>query len=152
DRISRRGRASRAGFAPKDEYGEPRQSRPASALARRAALHRRLAFSESDLGRAQACRARAIRPTRFRRPACRAHCGGSTMTDTTVQNTEADAPAARPRAPVPATPRLAFSDGESASKWAKTLSFMPIGQAQQTMVGQLHALAAADFPGRERAK
>jgi len=74
------------------------------------------------------------------------------MSDTTVQNPEADAPAAPPRPPVAAAPRLVFSDGDSAGKWAKTLSFMPLGQAQHAMVGQLQALAAADFPPRERAK
>ena len=73
------------------------------------------------------------------------------MTDTTLQNAETVA-APPPRPAVIATPRLVFSDGDSAAKWAKTISFMPIGQAQQTMVGQLHALAVADFPARERAK
>jgi len=74
------------------------------------------------------------------------------MTDTTVQNVETEAPIAPPKPPVTATPRLLFSDGDAASKWAKTLSFMPISQAQQAMVGQLHALAAADLSARERAK
>ena len=77
------------------------------------------------------------------------------MTDTTVQNdatAEAEAPAVPPRPPVATTPRLAFADAESAGKWAKTLSFMPIAQAQAAMVGQLHALAAGDFSARERAK
>ena len=74
------------------------------------------------------------------------------MTDTTVQNVETAAPAAPSRPAVAPTPRLVFSDGESAAKWAKTLSFMPVGQAQQAMVGQLHALATADFSARERAK
>jgi cyclic-di-GMP-binding protein len=74
------------------------------------------------------------------------------MTDTTLQNAETHTPAAPRRPPMPATPRLLFADGDSASKWAKTLSFMPISQAQQAMVGQLHALAAADLSARERAK
>lgn len=74
------------------------------------------------------------------------------MTDTTVQKAETDAPAAPPRPPATATPRLVFSDGDSAAKWAKTLAFMPIGQAHRAMIGQLHALAGADFPARERAK
>jgi cyclic-di-GMP-binding protein len=74
------------------------------------------------------------------------------MTDTTVQNDETVAPVA-PRRPAAAiAPRLVFSDAESAAKWAKTLSLMPIGQAHQAMVGQLHALAATDFSARERAK
>ena len=74
------------------------------------------------------------------------------MTDTTVQNAETSAPAAAPRPSIAAPPRLLFSDADSAGKWAKTLSFMPIGQAQPAMVGQLHALAATDLHARERAK
>ena len=73
------------------------------------------------------------------------------MTDTTLQNAETVA-APPPRPAGIATPRLVFSDGDSAAKWAKTISFMPIGQAQQTMVGQLHALAVAEISARERAK
>ena len=74
------------------------------------------------------------------------------MTDTTVQNAETHAPIPAPRPPTTATPRLLFTDGDSASKWAKTLSFMPISQAQHAMVVQLQALAAADLSARERAR
>jgi hypothetical protein len=73
------------------------------------------------------------------------------MTDTTLQSAESPAVPPPPRTPS-AAPRLLFSDADTATKWAKTLSFMPVGQANETMVGQLRALATADFPARERAK
>ena len=72
------------------------------------------------------------------------------MTDTTLQN--AVSPPPPPSRTPSATPRLLFSDADTAAKWAKTLSFMPVGQANETMVGQLRALAVAEFPARERAK
>jgi cyclic-di-GMP-binding protein len=72
------------------------------------------------------------------------------MTDTTLQ--DAATPSPPPVRTPSAMPRLLFSDADTASKWAKTLSFMPVGQANETMVGQLRALAAAEFPARERAK
>ena len=71
--------------------------------------------------------------------------------DTTVQNRDAPAHSAA-RIAVSGAPRLSFSDAESADKWAKTLPMMPIGQAHGLLVRQLHALAAAQFPARERAK
>jgi cyclic-di-GMP-binding protein len=73
------------------------------------------------------------------------------MTDTTLQNAVSP-PLPPPQAPSSPAPRLLFSDADTAGKWAKTLSFMPVGQANETMVGQLRALASADFPARERAK
>src|SRR5947207_1139826 len=72
------------------------------------------------------------------------------MTDTTLQNA-VSAPPPPPRTPS-AMPRLLFSDADTAAKWAKTLSFMPVGQANEALVGQLRALAAGQFPARERAK
>jgi hypothetical protein len=48
-------------------------------------------------------------------------------------------------------PALAFSDPESASKWMKALPLLPVGQAYDALLGQLHAMAAADFGPRERA-
>ncbi|HEY3178447.1 MAG TPA: hypothetical protein VGL25_06155 [Casimicrobiaceae bacterium] len=70
------------------------------------------------------------------------------MTDTTLQNAVNTPKPPRP----PTIPRLIVSDADTAAKWAKTLSFMPIGQANEAMVGQLCALAAAELPARERAK
>jgi hypothetical protein len=71
--------------------------------------------------------------------------------DTTIQNDEAPAQA-EARKVSAAAPRLSFSDADSADKWAKTLPMMPIAQAHDVLVGQLHALAVAQFPARERAK
>jgi hypothetical protein len=72
------------------------------------------------------------------------------MTDTTLQ--DAVTPPPQPLRTPSATPRLLFSDADTAGKWAKTLLFMPVAQANETMVGQLRALAVAEFPARERAK
>jgi len=73
------------------------------------------------------------------------------MTDTTLQN---PVPAVPPAVPVPthAAPKAAFTDGDSASRWAKTLPLLPVGQAYDALIGQLALLAAADTPPRERAR
>jgi hypothetical protein len=72
------------------------------------------------------------------------------MTDTTLQNPEPVAPAAPQTAAAPV--RLAFNDSDGASKWSKTLPLLPVGQAHEALLAQLHCLAAADLPARERAK
>lgn len=48
-------------------------------------------------------------------------------------------------------PSLAFSDAESALRWAKTLPFLNLSQVYEQVIGQLHALSAAEFTPRERA-
>lgn len=48
-------------------------------------------------------------------------------------------------------PSLAFADLDGAKKWAKSLPLLPVGQAYQTLIGQLRALSAATLPPRERA-
>ena len=54
--------------------------------------------------------------------------------------------------PVPSSdaPALAFSDPESASKYLKSLVLLPVPQAYEALMGQLAALAGADFTPRER--
>ena len=49
------------------------------------------------------------------------------------------------------TPALAFSDTDSARKWANALPLTSVGQLYESLHGQLRALSAADFPPRERA-
>jgi len=73
------------------------------------------------------------------------------MADTTIQNPEALPPLPR-RPAVPPAARLAFQDGEGAAKWAKTLPLQQVSQVHEAIVGQLHALAAADVAPRERAR
>jgi cyclic-di-GMP-binding protein len=51
----------------------------------------------------------------------------------------------------PGTPALAFADLEGARKWAKALPFTNVAQLHEAVVGQLKALAAAEFAPRERA-
>ena len=48
-------------------------------------------------------------------------------------------------------PALAFSDPESALRWAKTLPFLNLSQVYEQVIGQLRALSAAEFTPRERA-
>jgi len=54
--------------------------------------------------------------------------------------------------PVPSSdaPALAYSDPESASKYLKSLVLLPVPQAYEALMGQLAALAGADFTPRER--
>ena len=73
------------------------------------------------------------------------------MTDTTLQSVP-DEPSAVPRPLISIAQRLLFSNADSAAKWAKSLPFMPVAQAHDVLVAQLRALAAAEFPARERAK
>jgi len=73
------------------------------------------------------------------------------MTDTTLQNPVPAVPlAATP--PASAAPKAAFTDGETAARWAQTLPLLPVGQAHDALVGQLRLLAAAPMAPRERAK
>jgi len=83
------------------------------------------------------------------------------MTDTTLQNavpdvaaapSPLDVPIAASPPAVPPLPRMVFSDAEGASRWAKTLPLLPVGQAYDALTGQLKACAAAQMPPRERAK
>lgn len=63
-------------------------------------------------------------------------------------------PAASTVAPARTAPErapLAFADPEGAQKWADSLSFATVGQSYDALVGQLKAVAAADFSARERA-
>jgi hypothetical protein len=58
-----------------------------------------------------------------------------------------------PEAPAVAAgegPSLAFSDPESAAKYLKSLVLLPVPQAYDALMGQLSALAGADFTPRER--
>ena len=48
-------------------------------------------------------------------------------------------------------PPLAFSDPDSALRWAKTLPFLNVAQVYEQVIGQLGAVSAADFSPRERA-
>ena len=73
------------------------------------------------------------------------------MSDTTLQNPESAAPLVVPP-PVPVAPRAAFADGDGASRWAKTLPLLPVGQAHEALTGQLSLLGSAQMPARERAK
>ena len=73
------------------------------------------------------------------------------MTDTTLQNPVPAVPlAATP--PASAAPKAAFTDGETAARWAQTLPLLPVGQAHDALVGQLRLLAGAQMAPRERAK
>ncbi|MEP7275420.1 MAG: hypothetical protein ABI812_03635 [Betaproteobacteria bacterium] len=74
------------------------------------------------------------------------------MSDTTLQKSEPDGTPAAPPPPVAQAPRAAFADSEGASRWAKTLPLLPVGQAHEALMGQLALLAAAPIPARERAK
>ncbi len=59
-----------------------------------------------------------------------------------------------PLAPLPAAaPKaaLAFSDTDSAKRWAKTLPLASVAQVYDSVMGQLKAVGAADFAPRERA-
>ncbi|HEY8245357.1 MAG TPA: hypothetical protein VII68_17970 [Casimicrobiaceae bacterium] len=46
---------------------------------------------------------------------------------------------------------LAFTDADSAAKWADGLPFATVGQAYEALVGQLRAVTGASFSARERA-
>jgi hypothetical protein len=48
-------------------------------------------------------------------------------------------------------PALAFTDAESAKRWAKSLLITGVTPLYETINGQLRAMSAADFPPRERA-
>jgi hypothetical protein len=48
-------------------------------------------------------------------------------------------------------PRLAFADLEGAKRWANALPLTNVAQVYEAVHGQLKALAAAEFPPRERA-
>ncbi len=50
-----------------------------------------------------------------------------------------------------ARPALAFSDPDSALRWAKTLPFLNVAQVYEQVIGQLNAVSAAEFSPRERA-
>lgn len=73
------------------------------------------------------------------------------MSDTTLHNPEPTVPAVVPP-PVAAPPKPAFADSDGATRWAKTLPMLPVGQAHEALMGQLRLLAAAQMPARERAK
>ena len=47
-------------------------------------------------------------------------------------------------------PALAFADTDGAAKFLKSLVLLPVPQAYDALLGQLRALAAADFTPRER--
>jgi len=49
-------------------------------------------------------------------------------------------------------PALAFTDSEGAAKFLKALVLQSVPQAYDALMGQLRALAAADFPPRERGR
>ncbi len=67
-----------------------------------------------------------------------------------MQDTASRAPEAPPPPP-PSRPALLFSDAESAKRWANTVPLLPVAQAYDAVHGQLRAMAAAEFPPRERA-
>jgi hypothetical protein len=62
-----------------------------------------------------------------------------------------DTPLAQSLRSAPDRPSLAFSDPESALRWAKTLPFLNVAQVYEQVIGQLRALSAAEFTPRERA-
>lgn len=66
-----------------------------------------------------------------------------TNTDTSVASAAPAASRVRPA--------LAFSDPDSALRWAKTLPFLNVAQVYEQVIGQLNAVSAADFSPRERA-
>jgi len=59
------------------------------------------------------------------------------------------AEAARPPA-AGTVPSLAFADTDGAAKFLKSLVLLPVPQAYEALMGQLQALAAAEFTPRER--
>jgi hypothetical protein len=67
------------------------------------------------------------------------------MTTNTEPRTAAATAATRPRPP------LAFSDPDSAMRWAKTLPFLNVAQVYEQVIGQLNAVSGAEFSPRERA-
>ncbi len=69
------------------------------------------------------------------------------MQDTATQSSKPPPPAA----PSGAVPALAFSDADSAKKWAKSLLITAVTPLYEAVCGQLVALSAADFSPRERA-
>lgn len=69
------------------------------------------------------------------------------MQDTGTQSRKASSPTA----PSGAVPALAFSDADSAKKWAKSLLITAVTPLYEAVHGQLRALSAADFSPRERA-
>ena len=56
-----------------------------------------------------------------------------------------DTPLAQSLRSAPDRPALAFSDPESALRWAKTLPFLNVAQVYEQVIGQLRALSAAEF-------
>jgi hypothetical protein len=68
----------------------------------------------------------------------------------TISPAIASAPGAA-AASAPAVATLAFTDLDGAKRWAKALPFTNIAQLHEAVVGQLKALAAAEFPPRDRA-
>jgi hypothetical protein len=60
-------------------------------------------------------------------------------------------PAARVTSPFADVPALAFADVDGAKRWAKSLPLLSVGQAYDTFMGQLKALASASVAPRERA-
>lgn len=60
-------------------------------------------------------------------------------------------PAPRLASEAPAAAPLAFTDVESAKRWAKSLPLLSVGQAYDTFMNQLRALSATTMPARERA-
>jgi hypothetical protein len=73
------------------------------------------------------------------------------MSDTTLQNPVADAPATMPP-PAVSPSRAAFTDSDGASRWVKTLPMLQHAQAHEALIGQLKLMSAAQMPARERAK
>ena len=69
------------------------------------------------------------------------------MQDTAAQSRKPSQPAATS----PAVPALAFSDADSAKKWAKSLLITSVTPLYEAVRGQLRALSAAEFAPRERA-
>ncbi|MBS0322144.1 MAG: hypothetical protein JSR18_16490 [Proteobacteria bacterium] len=62
-----------------------------------------------------------------------------------------DTPLAQSSRMAATRPSLAFSDPDSALRWAKTLPFLNVAQVYEQVIGQLRALSAAEFTPRERA-
>ncbi|HET9047154.1 MAG TPA: hypothetical protein VFO33_09365 [Casimicrobiaceae bacterium] len=74
------------------------------------------------------------------------------MSDTTLQNPVPAVPLEIPPSTPAATPRPAFADSDGASRWAKTLPLLPVGQAHEALIGQLALLLSTQMPARDRAK
>ena len=70
------------------------------------------------------------------------------MTDTSAPVLE---PGAEPDPAARGPSALAFTDADSAKRWAKTLPMTGVGSMYAAVLAQLKALSAADFPPRERA-